>query len=156
MINYLKFLLAVCAVSLFGMVAARVESCRSKKVETTVQTKNEKNERTDKALVGLWGGKSTLLNVGEGGAGVDFSCAHGAIEQPLRLDQKGGFDLPGVYVRESFGPQREGEERSQPARYQGSVSGQTMTLTIKLTQTNETIGPMTLTLGRMTRLHKCQ
>lgn len=153
MANYLKLILAMLWFPLLLASIAQNESCRNKKVEAPPQTKTE---RTDKALIGVWGGKSALLNVQENGAGLDLACAHGSIEQPIVLDSARSFDLAGVYEQESFGPQTAGEDKKQAARYTGSVEGETMTLTIKLTQTKETIGPLILSFGKMTMLHKCQ
>jgi hypothetical protein len=151
--NYLKLTLAMLASSFIMAALAQTESCRNMKAQTPPPTKNE---RTEKALVGVWGGKSALLNVHEKGAGLDLACAHGSIEQPILLDSNQAFDLPGTYEQESFGPQVEGENKSQPARYTGKVQQRTMTLTIKLTQSGETIGPLTLNFGKMSILHKCQ
>ncbi len=151
--NYLKLTLAMLACSFIMAALAQTKSCRNMKAETPPQTKNE---RTDKALVGVWGGKSALLNIHEKGAGLDLACAHGSIEQPITLDSNRAFDLPGIYEQESFGPQVEGENKSQPARYTGNVQERTLTLTIKLTRSGETIGPMTFNFGKMTILHKCQ
>lgn len=131
----------------------QTEACRNKRVETPQKTKDE---QTDKALIGIWGGKSALLNVQENGAGLDLACAHGSIEQPIVLDSNRGFDLAGTYEQEAFGPQTAGENKKQAARYIGSLEGQTMKLTIKLTETKETIGPLILTFGKMTMLQKCQ
>ena len=144
------------AVSLLMASLVQTESCRNKKVEASLPTKTEQTGKTDKALIGVWGGKSALLNVQENGAGLDLACAHGSIEQPIVLDSNRAFDLSGTYEQESFGPQVAGENKKQPARYTGSIEGKTMTLTIKLTQTKETIGPMTLSFGKMTMLQKCQ
>lgn len=153
MANYLKLTLAVLWFPLLLASLAQNNSCRNKKVEAPPQTKTE---RTDKALIGVWGGKNALLNVQENGAGLDLACAHGSIEQPIVLDGSRAFDLTGFYEQESFGPQAAGENKKQAARYIGSVEGDAMTLTIKLTQTKETIGPLILSFGKMTMLNKCQ
>ncbi|HEX8492255.1 MAG TPA: hypothetical protein VF658_05400 [Pyrinomonadaceae bacterium] len=153
MTNYLKLTLALLALPLLMTTLMQTESCRSKKVEASPPTKNE---QTSKALIGVWGGKSALLNVQENGAGLDLTCAHGSIEQPIVLDSNRSFELEGTYEQESFGPTRADEDKKQAARYTGSIEGQTMKLTIKLTQTKETIGPLILTFGKMTMLQKCQ
>jgi hypothetical protein len=152
--NYLKLTLAMLACPFIIAALAQTKSCRNMKARTPPP--QTKNERTEKALVGVWGGKSALLNVHEEGAGLDLACAHGSIEQPILLDSNSTFDLPGTYEQESFGPQVEGENKSQPARYIGKIQERTMTLTIKLTRSGETIGPMTLNFGKMTMLQKCQ
>ena len=44
---------------------------------------------------------------------------------------------------------------THPARYDGSVTGNSMTLTVRLTDTNETIGTFTLTRAGTARVFKC-
>src|SRR5687768_2198894 len=79
---------------------------------------------------GTWGGDHILLDVAVGGATVELDCAHGAVEEAIRLDSEGRFDVAGTYVQERGGPVREGGEDARPARYAGRVEGKTMTLTI--------------------------
>ena len=72
------------------------------------------------------------------------------------LALSGKLVVKGLYVREHPGPVREGEEgRGEPAVYSASLTGQTMTLTVTLSQTSETVGPFTLTHGKIGRLRKC-
>lgn len=90
------------------------------------------------------------------GAAVELDCAHGRVEGKIRLDTDGRFDIAGTYVRERGGPVREQEEDSSlPAHYKGSVEGSTLTLTITLAESGETLGPFELTRGRTPRLTKC-
>ncbi len=59
---------------------------------------------------GLWGGKHLSLEVTESGANLQFDCARGRISSPLKLDDKGHFELEGVFVRERPGAVRVGDE----------------------------------------------
>ena len=87
---------------------------------------------------------------------LEFDCANGSISQPPALDEAGEFEGEGIYVREHGGPVREDEQPDQhPARYTGNTDGRKLTLTIFLTDTKETLGPFTLTLGEQPRLTKC-
>ena len=110
-----------------------------------------------KVAAGTWGGRGVRLSVAEGGATVEFDCAHGTLKE-LLLDAGGNFDVAGVFVPERGGPVREdeGEERKgQPARYSGRVAGKTMTLNIKLDEPGE-LPSFTLTHGEEATLVKCQ
>jgi len=105
---------------------------------------------------GHWGGDRIGLEVTDKGLRADLDCAHGAVDEPLKLDSDGRFDAKGSYIQESPGPEREGQLlSSKPARYVGRVQGSTMTLTITLTETGQTIGPFSLTKDRAPRIVKC-
>jgi hypothetical protein len=107
---------------------------------------------------GSWGGTSIALNVTAEGAAVQFDCAHGTITgSPMTIDASGKFDVTGTYVREHGGPTRLDETPdSHPARYSGTTDGRTMSLTITLTDSQQTLGPFDLGFGRAPRLFKCQ
>lgn len=108
------------------------------------------------APAGEWGTRGAELNVTPAGAEIEFDCAHGTIDEPLRLDLSGRFDAAGTFSRERGGPVRIDEKPdSHPARYRGRVEGQTMTLTVTLTETKEDIVTLTLTRGQPPRLTKC-
>ena len=103
---------------------------------------------------GNWGGNHVGLRVTERGARLEFDCAHGAIDEPIAVDEKGTFDSHGTYAPEAPGPIREGEPRSRPARYIGKVEQDTMTLTVILTG-DQPIGTFTLVRDRFPRVRKC-
>lgn len=104
---------------------------------------------------GTWGGEHIILEVSDKSADVEFDCAHGQISQPITLNQRGDFDVPGNFAPEHGGPVlRDEPSTSNPARYSGHVVGDTMTLTV--TQGKETVGAFTLTHGRRPVLRKCR
>lgn len=105
---------------------------------------------------GLWGGQHIRIEVGDAGAEIDYDCAHGRITEKIVPDRNGKFTVKGVHAREHPGPVREGEQNEQAASYRGSIDGDTMTLTVTLTQTNETVGTFTLTHGKGGRVFKCK
>jgi len=108
----------------------------------------------DRAPEGRWGGDHVSLVVSEAGATVELDCAHGTMDEPVRLDREGRFDVDGRYVREG-GPVFEGDAADEePAHFSGSVDGRRMTLRIALEDGTD-IGPFTLTLGTEGRLFKC-
>lgn len=106
--------------------------------------------------LGAWGGDHIALDVHEAGAMVEFDCAHGALDQPLTLDRNGRFDVTGSFTTEGPGPTRRNPSgRTRAARYSGRLSGSTLTLTVILADTNETLGAFTLTRDKP-RITKCR
>ena len=94
----------------------------------------------DVPLVGAWGGRSIALALTSAGGTVEYDCAHGRIDDPLRPDADGLLRASGVHVREHGGPIREGEvEDARPAIYVGSVDGDRITLRVLVGA--DTLGP---------------
>ncbi len=106
---------------------------------------------------GLWGGARLRLSVTGEGAHLEFDCAHGAINVPLRLDAEGRFDLPGTYTREGPGPIRIGREpTARPAHYAGRVDGARMTLSVQLEGADKPLGAFNLKRGAAGQVVKCR
>lgn len=106
---------------------------------------------------GNWGGQHIQLSVANGSATIEFDCANGKIDGPLRLNSRGRFDLRGTHVREHGGPVRSDEEPTgAAARYTGWTDGKTMKLTVTLVNTNTVIGTFELTRGSEGRVFKCR
>ncbi len=118
---------------------------------------NENREKTRRVAAGSWGGDHVRLDVRDGGADIEFDCAHGTLDSALATDGRGHFDVRGVFVRERGGPVRLDEKPdSTPARYSGTVTGDEMTLTVTLANSNEAVGTFTLRRGSEGRLRKCR
>jgi hypothetical protein len=108
------------------------------------------------AVTGTWGGADIALTVADNGSHVDFDCAQGEIPGPLTVNTRGQFNLSGTFIREHGGPIAVGEVAdSHPAVYFGSVTAATMSLTVRLTDTGEEMGPFTLSRGSAGRVVKC-
>lgn len=108
-----------------------------------------------RALTGAWGGDHVSMTVADS-THLEFDCAHGDIPASVVLDGAYEFRANGTFVREHGGPIQLGvPPDSHPAVYFGSVAGDTMTLGVRLTDTNETIGTFTLTRGVAGRVVKC-
>jgi hypothetical protein len=102
---------------------------------------------------GQWGGDHASLTVGDATSHVEFDCAHGDFSGAITT---ASFSLAGSFVREHGGPIREDERLdARPAVYNGSIRESSMTLTVRLTDTNEILGPFTLTRGSTGRIVKC-
>ena len=112
--------------------------------------------KTRSMASGLWGGQHIRVNVSGKSATIEYDCAQGTIAGPLLLDSKGRFKLHGTHLREHGGPIRADETvNGRSAVYTGSISGGRMTMTVKLTGTNETVGTFSLTHGDEGRVFKC-
>jgi len=106
---------------------------------------------------GTWGGKHIQFEVGDGSVNIEYDCAHGSIEGPLTFDRQGRFSWHGTYAREHGGPIRINEKvNNQLATYSGSINGDTMTLTVRLTNATDPVLTFTLTRGSIGRVWKCK
>lgn len=106
---------------------------------------------------GTWGGLHIQFTVTAGAVEIEYDCAHGSIAGPLIVDRRGRFTWRGTYTRERGGPIRIGQKvDNQAATYSGSVTGNTMKLTVRLE--NSSLEPQTFTLERdkVGRVFKCK
>ena len=105
---------------------------------------------------GAWGGQHITLAVTGSGATVQFDCAHGSIGEPMTVDANGHCAVAGTFVRQRGGPTRsDGSETPEAARYSGTLKGDTLTVTVELVDSQETVGVFTLTRGGSGKLTKC-
>ena len=106
---------------------------------------------------GTWGGEHIRIDVAPTTASIEYDCATGTIAGPLTVNSRGQFTWRGSHSTEHGGPIRSDETRDkQAAVYTGRVKGPTMTLTAKLTDTNQTLGTFTLKRGSQGRVFKCR
>jgi hypothetical protein len=104
---------------------------------------------------GTWGGEHVTLTVGEGNSQLEFDCAHGDIPGALTAN-RGEIAAAGTFVREHGGPIRIDEPADRhPALYSGTLSTNTMQLSIRLTDSGEVIGSFSLVRGMNGRVFKC-
>ena len=111
--------------------------------------------RGDRVPNGAWGGDHVVLTVTDNGGRVEFDCAHGTLDHPLRLDDRGRFSVAGTFVPEHGGPVRSDEVlASRPARYQGRLSRQKLEFTVTV-EGQPAHDPYAVTLERVPKLTKC-
>ena len=111
-------------------------------------------ERLDRVPLGDWGGEHVRLTVGDAAATIEFDCAHGTLDAPLKVDDRGRFDVPGSFVQEG-GPVVPGREDRQDVRYAGKTDGHSLDLEI-LRPDGERLGPFRLNIGERPKLFKCR
>lgn len=105
---------------------------------------------------GTWGGDNAGLIVDDTSAHVHIACTFGNVAQGIEPGTDGRFDVPGEYVLRAYpvyvGP-------SLPARFQGSVAGRSLTLTVigqdTTADTTATLGLVKLYLGREPQMQMC-
>lgn len=107
-------------------------------------------------IEGEWGAEHIMLVADDAGGVLEYDCAHGTIDESLITNADGYFDFVGTHTRETGGPSQVDEESDiHPARYEGRVSGNTLTLTITLTDSGDVLGPYSLVLGEPGLVYKC-
>ena len=107
-------------------------------------------------VVGTWGGDNAGLIADDTSAHVHIACTFGDVMRGIEPGSDGRFDVPGSYVLRAFpiyvGP-------SFPARFQGTVLGKILTLSIVVQDTTAdttvTLGPVRLFLGREPEMGPC-
>lgn len=105
---------------------------------------------------GNWGATGVNLIVKANDAIIEYDCANGEITQKITLDEQGGFSVSGAYTRRSPGALRiKFLPKPQPARYEGKISGDKMTLRVTLTETGKTLEEVVLERNKTGRLYRC-
>jgi hypothetical protein len=114
------------------------------------------SQQQNRVADGNWGGQNARLEVSEGGAQINFSCAHGIIEGPVAVDSEGRFSAKGTFTAEGMGPRNEdAPPKARPAVYSGVVSDRKMTLTVTVPDDKAEGGTFELTLGEPGRIRRC-
>ena len=104
---------------------------------------------------GDWGGEHIGLVVAASGATIEYDCATGTIDEPL-VATDGAFSAVGTHTPGHGGPIRQDEiPDKHPARYEGLIDGETMTLDVTLSDSGEKLGRYTLVRGRPAQVLKC-
>jgi hypothetical protein len=129
---------------------------RTSSPSTAQRRRRARRRRAPDALLpGVWGGDHIRIEVTDGGAAIEFDCAHGSVDGKILVDGSGRFSVAGTYYHEHGGPVREGEgSNGQPVRLAGRVGGSLMSLTV--TRGREKIGTYSLTRDSEGRVFKCR
>lgn len=110
----------------------------------------------DVALTGSWGGEHVGLALHAGGGTLEYDCAAGAIDEPVRADESGAFLARGTHTPGHGGPDRVGEEPPRlPAEYQGRVRAGRMTLNVRVPSSGLVLGPYTLERDAPPQILRC-
>ena len=105
-----------------------------------------------KDLAGTWGGENAALIADDTSAHVHIGCTYGNVHQQIIPDSDGRFDVPGEQNITAHPVDR---GILHPARFSGRVSRGIMMLTVTLTDTTVTLGPVKLAFGQEPRMGPC-
>ncbi len=101
---------------------------------------------------GTWGGDDGGLIVTADGAHAHIGCTLGDVTGAIALDAEGRFDVEVQWNLDAF-PVNRGI--LHPARFSGQTDGVTLSLTVRLSDTGQVLGPVRLTRGREPRMQNC-
>lgn len=106
---------------------------------------------------GGWGGEQIGMTVNKNGASLEFGCASGSIDQPIRTNAKGNFSVDGTLTRRMGVMPADPEllPKPQDVTYSGNVKGNTMTLEITSKADGSSLGSYTLTYGQTPHIFYC-
>ena len=108
--------------------------------------------RPPKGILGLWGGENAALIADDSSAHVHIGCTYGKIHQLIVPDADGRFVVPG---EQNITAHPVDAGIFHPAQFSGRIMGNNMTLTITLTDTTVTLGPVQLSFGKEPRMGPC-
>ncbi|HMG71433.1 MAG TPA: hypothetical protein VK544_09995 [Gemmatimonadaceae bacterium] len=103
-------------------------------------------------VAGTWGGDNAGMIVTGTDVHVHIGCTLGDATGPIRPDANGLFEVPATYNVDAY-PVNRGI--THPAIFTGRIVGETMTLTVTLTDTARVLGPVTLTFGKEPMMGPC-
>ncbi len=107
-------------------------------------------------VLGPWGGPHAAMVLTTTGGTLEYDCAAGTISNDWTVTPDGIFAATGQHMPGHGGPVRIGEDTvRRPARYQGSIHGSIMTLTVVLTDSATVVGVFSLTRGRTGSVFRC-
>jgi hypothetical protein len=101
---------------------------------------------------GTWGGDNAGLIASDTSAHVHIGCTLGDTKGPIHPDADGRFEATGTYNVDAYPVDR---GIFHPARFSGRIIGQSMTLTVVLTDNDRQLGPVTLTYGKEPKMGPC-
>lgn len=104
----------------------------------------------------MWGGSGARVSVEQKKVAMEYACARGEIVGPLKINERGNFKANGFHILQRPGPTRMNDTpQRQPARFEGKISGKSMTLKVTLLENNEVIGNFELKQNVTPRIQRC-
>ena len=101
-----------------------------------------------------WGGSHIGLVISVTGGTVEYDCAEGEILEPISITNE-RFNVLGLHYMGMGGPIGVDKANPRPARYEGTVKGDQMTMTVTLTDTKEQVGTFQLVRGENPHVLRC-
>jgi len=104
--------------------------------------------------LGTWGGQEASLVLTTSGGQVAYACGAGTIDSAWTISRAGQFAASGQHFF-GGGPVPPQGRPPHPAHYSGQVQGNDLTLTVTLTDLNQTLGPFHLVRGGPAVVEQC-
>jgi hypothetical protein len=105
----------------------------------------------------VWGAAHVELEITDSGGRIDFDCAHGTIDEPVRPDSQGAFKAAGTFSPERGGPTRDGDgSHATKVTYVGTINGDTMTLRVVVPDETQPGTTYQLARGQRGNVRKCR
>jgi hypothetical protein len=95
---------------------------------------------------GVWGGPEASLALSRAGGALSYVCGAGTMDATWVLSRDGRLTGTGQHYL-GGGPVPIGGRPPHPAVYSGVIEGNTLILTVTLTDLGQTLGPFTLVRG---------
>lgn len=106
----------------------------------------------DGVVLGLWGGENAALIADDTSAHAHIGCTYGRVHQAIVVDAAGHFEVAG---EQNITAHPVDLGIMHPAVFSGRVFHGTMTLTVTLTDTAVTLGPVQVAFGKDPRMGPC-
>ena len=108
-----------------------------------------RRRRAAPVAAGSWGG-AHAQHRGEGRGDADRARLRARRDSraSLAVGKNGAVDTLGTLVRQARQPRRDRRRPGEPARFRGTLTGKTLTLTVTLVGPSQDLGTFKLTLGR--------
>ncbi len=101
---------------------------------------------TSPTATGTWGGREASAVLTVSGGTVSYPCGTSTIDSAWSINPAGQFSAIGQYFF-GGGPVPPQGGTPHPARYSGQLQGDSLTLTLTLTDLNQTLGPFHMVRG---------
>ena len=106
------------------------------------------------AVLGSWGGKEASLVLTPSGGALSYACGAGTVDSAWMFSDARQFLASGQHFF-GGGPAPPQGHPPHPARYTGQVEGDVFTLSVTLTDLNQSLGPFHLVRGGPTVEELC-
>ena len=103
-------------------------------------------------VAGTWGGDNAGMIVTDTDVHVHIGCTLGDAVGPIHPDADGRFEATGTYNVDAYPVDR---GITHPATFSGQIVGQTMTLSVSLSDTARVLGPVILIYGKEPKMGPC-